>query len=345
MHIHHAFTLLLVLSIAVPFLRVPHWSVRVLDYPRLQKCVLLVICLATLPLVVDHYGVYTWIVLGLSLPALGYLLWRIVPYTPLGKPMLDRVKPRADEPVLRMLVCNVLQDNRDFTRTAALITERKPDVLLLLETDEGWRQGVQAAVADYPFKLEIPKDNTYGLLFYCRLPVLRAEVKYLIDPEIPSIEADVEFAGRTVRLYGLHPTPPVPQENAESTDRDAEVLITGRAAAEWDKPCIVFGDLNDVAWSRTTRLFLKTSGLLDPRRGRGMFSTFHAEHRLLRWPLDHFFVSSRFRLVDMRVERNVGSDHFPISLDVVLRHDDDSGELEATKAEEREIDERIAAAE
>jgi endonuclease/exonuclease/phosphatase (EEP) superfamily protein YafD len=201
---------------------------------------------------------------------------------------------------------------------------------------------MKEVVKDYPYRVEVPMDNTYGLLFYSRLKLLEHEVDHLIDKEVPSIIADVEYRGRPVRLYGLHPTPPVPQENAESTERDAEVLIMGRKAKEYGKAAIVFGDLNDVAWSRTTALFLKTSGLLDPRRGRGMYNTFHAGIPLLRWPLDHYFVSSQFRLVAMRIERNVGSDHFPISLSVVLRSDDNSEEMALDAEEKQEVREKIA---
>ena len=70
--------------------------------------------------------------------------------------------------------------------------------------------------------------------------------------------------------------------------------------------------MNDVAWSRTTRLFRKISQLLDPRRGRSLCNTFHAGYFFMRWPLDHLFHSRHFTLIDMRRLRNIGSDHFPV---------------------------------
>ena len=75
---------------------------------------------------------------------------------------------------------------------------------------------------------------------------------------------------------------------------------------------VVCGDINDVAWSRTTRLFQKISGLVDPRKGRGMFSTFHARYPGVRFPLDHILHSTEFRLVEMRRLPYVGSYHFPV---------------------------------
>jgi hypothetical protein len=89
-------------------------------------------------------------------------------------------------------------------------------------------------------------------------------------------------------------------------------VLTGREIAEEGRPAVVIGDLNDVAWSYTATLFQRVSRMVDPRVGRGMFSTFDADHPVARYPLDHVFHTRDFTLKELRVMPYTGSDHFPI---------------------------------
>jgi len=120
-------------------------------------------------------------------------------------------------------------------------------------------------------------------------------------------------------------------------------LIVGDQIKDMDESCIVMGDLNDVAWSRTTRLFQRISGLLDPRVGRHYVNTFHADYPFFRWSLDHVFHSTDFALVHMERLPHVGSDHFPVFLILqtgrVFEHIQE--ELEQTEDDEEEAQEAI----
>ncbi|HEX5726230.1 MAG TPA: endonuclease/exonuclease/phosphatase family protein, partial [Longimicrobiaceae bacterium] len=190
-----------------------------------------------------------------------------------------------------------------------------------------------------------PQDNTYGMVLFSRLELVEPRVEFLVEDDVPSFHLRVRLPfGREVELHCLHPRPPAPGENPRSTERDAELLVVGKAVKEARLPVIVAGDLNDVAWSHTTRLFQKVSGLLDPRIGRGFFNTFHARIPLVRWPLDHLFHSRHFRLLALERGRAYGSDHFPVYVALSYESDaqDHHDEPEADSGERREAEEKIA---
>jgi endonuclease/exonuclease/phosphatase (EEP) superfamily protein YafD len=186
-----------------------------------------------------------------------------------------------------------------------------PDIIFLLETNTAWENGMSELETNYPFRLKAPLENTYGLLFYSRFPLKEKKISYLVKNDIPSIETIIQLqSGKELKIWGLHPEPPVPGENLYSTAKDKELMKVALSVRECTMPVLVFGDLNDVAWSHTTELFRKTSNLLDPRRGRGFYSTFSAHHWLIRFPLDYIFCSEHFGLINMRRMPPNGSDHF-----------------------------------
>lgn len=299
--------------------RVPihDWWARACEFPRLQIATLALVVVMLSPLADTPWR---WWVQGAGLFVLAIQVFRILPWTRLWPLQVQPAEPGQEDRCFTLMVANVLTPNRNSDDLVRQVRNRQPDVLLTLESDQWWGDRLDEAFGDWPCIIRIPLDNLYGMHLYSRLPLEEAEVKYLIQDDIPSIHGWLKLpAGYRVRFHAVHPRPPAPSESKESLWRDAELLLVGREIRESGHPAVLAGDLNDVAWSRTTRLFCKVSSMLDPRRGRGMFSTFHASHWFLRWPLDHVFTSEHFTVG--RIERldYFGSDHFPILVTLCYR--------------------------
>jgi hypothetical protein len=75
---------------------------------------------------------------------------------------------------------------------------------------------------------------------------------------------------------------------------------------------VVVGDFNNVAWSRSSVLFRKTSQTIDPRIGRGLNATFHARYWFLRVPIDQVFHTPDVVTLELKTLPDFGSDHFPL---------------------------------
>ena len=330
------------LATFIPLIKWEYWWIRIFDYPRLQKLIIILILFGAWFFLgsYEHWEKYAW--LGSLGFAVAFLTHKVVPFTPLGSKMIDSA-PFQQENGIHLLVANVYQYNQNYNAALNLIQKEDPDLVFLVETDKNWETGLAQLEDQFESSIKIPKDNTYGLLLYTHLKIVRQEINYLIDEEIPSLELDIELRnGKLITIYAIHPTPPVPGENTESTERDAEILMVGKKSKENPLPSLVIGDLNDVAWSYTTQLFLKISEMADPRRGRGLFSTFHAKVPLFRWPLDHIFLSKHFGLGDLKVQSSIGSDHFPISLKAVLTAENTTETMEANGEEKKEAHQKIS---
>ncbi|MFO7655809.1 MAG: endonuclease/exonuclease/phosphatase family protein, partial [Bacteroidales bacterium] len=126
-------------------------------------------------------------------------------------------------------------------------------------------------------------------------------------------------------------------------ERDTELLIIGKKIKESGNPTIMAGDLNDVGWSVTSKLFRKYSELVDPREGRGLYNTYKVSVPLLRYPLDHIFYSGEFGLLTLEKLEDIGSDHFPLLIGLNYEPEGDNVEdLEKTDAgEKEEVEEKI----
>lgn len=340
----NCFTFLIVLATLLPISRHPHWIVRGMDFPRLQIAVIAAVVLLADFVFMDLHASVTWALISVTALCLMWQLWWILPYTPLWPKEVKTATDGSPERQLSILTSNVLTPNRNADALIKLVKLHQPDILVTLESDQWWEDQLSALEPDMPYCVKCPLDNLYGMHVYSKLPLEAQEISYLVEQDVPSIHASVVLrTGDKIRVHFIHPAPPSPTENPESAERDAELVVIAKSVSDSDQPVIVTGDLNDVAWSATTRLFRKISGLLDPRVGRGMYNTFHVDYPLLRWPLDHLFHSQHFVLMSIKRLPSIGSDHFSLLtklLFVPQRGDNQEG-LQADAAD-REWSKEIA---
>ena len=304
---------IVILCTALPLLPHEAWWIRVFDFPRRQ---IALITLLTIPAYIGLAGfdaALDWFFVGALAVCTLYQIARIGIYTPLFPKQAQDAANGAEESCVGIVVANVLTPNRNAEALLRIVRACDPDVLLFVETDDWWEAQLDSLEATYPYTVKCPKDNLYGMHLYSRLELVEPKLRFLVQPDVPSIHTHVRLrSGECIEMHCMHPRPPAPAEAPSSTERDAELLLVAKNVAAAGQAAIVLGDLNDVAWSATTRLFQKISGMLDPRVGRGMFSTFHAKHPWLRWPLDHIFISPEFTVVSLSRLEYFGSDHFPM---------------------------------
>jgi len=307
------FAAIVVFATILPIVREEAWWIRIFDFPRMQIVVLGMLVLVAYLILKRPLRSLDRLMLVLLLAGIAFQIIQIRPYTQLAKKQVLDADANDAENTITLLISNVLMTNRNVHGLLKILEDSNPDIVLLAEPDRWWEEQLSGIESNYPYSLRCPLDNTYGMLLYSKGKLHDAQVRFLLEPDVPSMRAVVGLrSGQMVELHCLHPKPPHPEESKDTKERDAELLLVAKEVKASDNPVIVMGDLNDVAWSHTTRLFQRISGLLDPRIGRGLYNTFHAKYPFIRFPLDHVFHSDHFKLIALERKSNFGSDHFPV---------------------------------
>ena len=333
---------IVLIATGLPLINSAAWWIRIFDFPRLQIAVLTLLAIILATFFLDFKLAFKIPLLLVLAVAMVYQIQFVVVYTPLYKTQAkDSNVPIADSN-FTLLVSNVRMDNDDKERFQTRVKKYNPDILLINEPDQEWAASISKLDGDFPYSIKYPFDNTYGMILLSKLPLTETAVNFLVKDDIPSIFTKITLpSGSKIDFYGVHPEPPMP--GSDTYERDTELLIIAKKIRESNNPTIVAGDLNDVGWSVTSKLFRKYSRLVDPREGRGLFNTYNVSVPLLRYPLDHIFYSTDFGLLTLKKLEDIGSDHFPLLIGLNYEPDEDNSEgLEKTDAgEEAEVEEKI----
>ncbi|MEX1013276.1 MAG: endonuclease/exonuclease/phosphatase family protein [Waddliaceae bacterium] len=312
--IAYILSLFTLISTLLPFIPSDKAWIRNWEFPRVQLFILNALLIGFFIWIYPFNSLFQSIIFFLLIAVALHQGYKIFPYTPLyPKEVLNC---EDSEHSVSLFVFNVRMSNREVKAALEMIHNENPDIVLLLETNQWWVDQLSSLNEAYPHQVIYPLENSYGICLYSKLKLSDPKVNFLTTPDIPSIYTWVEIGtGQHIQLYCVHPKPPLPSMfkhgKDDITDIETELVRVANDLKE-KRPAIVMGDFNDVAWSPTTALFKKMSGLLDPRVGRGLYNTFHADYFFLRFPVDHIFCSKHFKVTLLKRLKALGSDHFAV---------------------------------
>ncbi len=328
--------LLLILTV-LPKIPSSHWIFRFPDFGKIQ-ITYFAIGAFVLGFIIEKTE-YFWYLQGLLLAMIIYHGITLIRYTPLYKVKKHQQSEKSSDKY-HFISANVYQFNTDYNRFIHLIQKNRPEIFLTMESNGDWEKALQVLEKDYPYQHKVTLENTYGMHFYSKMKIEDSKTHYFVADDIPSIEAHLTTEdGYSFVFFGVHPPPPSPTEEETSKERDGDLLSVAKRVQDIEKPVIVVGDFNNVAWSKSSILFRKTSHLIDPRVGHAFVSTFHAKSRLLRFPIDLMFHSEDIFIEELKTLENFGSDHLPVYCEFFIDHYNDDQEERVEQADSEEVEE------
>ena len=219
-------------------------------------------------------------------------------------------------PHLLVLSFNLLSSNEGYNEVIEYIETVQADLVFLHEASRPWEVALEAAGLDY----EIIRGRSENLIFGT-VVLARDEVKAVshgfaeAQPRAVTLDYQPDGWPVPVAILSSHTLAPTTEERASL--RDAQLAFAADWAADREGAYFVVGDLNVTPWSWPFRNLVAKGELRNSQIGFGLQPTFSAtSFGFLRVPIDHLLHSDGIRIRDRKLGPNLGSDHFPLLVDL-----------------------------
>lgn len=214
-----------------------------------------------------------------------------------------------EEP-LRILSFNLRASNDRFGEVVSYLRQVDADVVFLHEVSRPWEVAVESAELGYDITRSRSEDLIFGTLVLTRPGAEVTSFGFTIDGA-----RSVEVLYQGIAMLGVHPLAPTTADR--SALRNGQLAFAGNWANSQTGTTIVVGDFNSTPWSYAFRRLQSETGLHNSQRGFGLEASFPAmSFFALRVPIDHLLHSDDLVVSDRRLGPAMGSDHFPLVVDL-----------------------------
>jgi endonuclease/exonuclease/phosphatase (EEP) superfamily protein YafD len=293
---------LLAVATAAGFLDLVSWVFEPATVFRLQYVVLL-LAAALLALALRQ-----WYLVVAAVALSGVNIAAIAPWQD-G----PRSAASAADPTLRIVAFNVKSGNHRYDQLAPLVAELKPDVLGLVELTPGWAHAADSASSRVRPRGFAVQRGAYGMgLLSAATPTAISARHFPADGPVVLI-ARFTIRDRPLTFVLVHVHTPF-----AGSVHERELRALAAARPSLGSRLIVCGDFNTVSWAAQFQDFSRSTGLTDVFRGAWHAYSWPSWSRLLGVPLDHCLISSGLAVRERHFGPSIGSDHFPLVVDVAI---------------------------
>jgi endonuclease/exonuclease/phosphatase (EEP) superfamily protein YafD len=239
-------------------------------------------------------------------------------------PIAARAPAAAPEQRIRVVTSNIQGRVYNFDPLIAQFRAARPDVIVLQEVLPGAAPLIEKLRKDNPHVAPADWRTRSYTVILSRHPIEAQHYSY--EPYSPVVEAHLRHPAGAFRVIAVHA--PYPMNGVLYHFHGRYFAGWLAAAARAQTPTIVAGDFNLTPWSTRFRAAWRLSGLSFAGDYHAWPRTWPA-HALPRQylpayliggiPIDHVLVSRHFAVSRILRGPYVGSDHYPVMVDLLLR--------------------------
>ena len=197
------------------------------------------------------------------------------------------------------------------------IQQYQADLVFLQEFSPDLEKYLKPLKKEYPYQKLLPKTNPFGIAIYSKIPLDSVAILHFAASSRPSILAQIKIKNQKIDILSTHPPPPI--SFSLFAERNQQFQEITKIRSQLEDNFILIGDLNSTSFSPIFKNLLRQTGLRDSRQGFGLQNTYPTQNHLLRISIDHCLISHKISVLKREIGRNVGSNHLPIYLELVLR--------------------------
>ena len=271
---------------------------------------------------------------AIALAVLGVLVmmskWRRIGYGVLGVAAINLLvvlplyvgspgPSEATAPSVRVMSFNLLSTNESFSDVVEYIEVTDPDLVLLYEASRPWEVALESSGLDYEIIRPRSDNLIFGTLVLVRGEDVEAVSFGFAEAQPRAVEIKYRPTGWPEEVSVLSTHPLAPTEKQRAALRNAQLAFAGDWAASQEGAFFVVGDFNATPWSSPFRKILASAELRNSQIGFGLQPSFPAMSVfVMRVPIDHLLHSPELNVRDRRLGPALGSDHFPLLVDLEL---------------------------